>query len=759
MENINESLRNQPIKGFQTMSKDALVDCSTQLGLHMTIRDLTYCQNQFRMRERRDPSAEDLLLLDALWTRRVRRTEFLGLRSFYTSDPMIAETYADLIAKATRLRREDRPYTPYELKDVLSQTLAQAGASESLPALCTGTDAPLRLLTQGRIGRECAVLDEVPVMLGHTHRPVTAPSAPRSTDQLLLLLPDQASPAAFAAAVAALPIPSDAQMLAIGKEGLFEALLTWEGVYLVQQYLPALQGDAPLSALIGYAQDGLLIRIDGTQAAPLRDAAARSGLIASIIGKWMPNKRLTIRREGETPWQMETGFLRAFSPTLPVDVEIPEQVMPYNGKLLQDRTQTLIPNGDCVLYATAIPDTPRTLWDEHVLTGASAHTSDSVFRSAMMSSLYAIGRAVACGADYSTVTLSNHLRVPHTKDRNADAAKTLAALLGAYRVQAELGISDTGGCFADAVDETAQLTIFAAAPRPENVISQQFSRAGDHVYLLTPQATEQAPVDFEDLRALLRYVHTLCQNGIARAVAAVGEDGVLPALRLMAQNGIGLSSDAPFPRAACGFIIEATQPIQGQLIGITSSIAALRVGEQETEVRLYRTPSLTQEQIPMSRIGVDSPTVCVPLVRQLGNITALQALVEKHHGKLAAVPMYDLASRAQLTALANTMACAQLTVLVGTGAEIAGVLTNVRVAQARRTLLENGGILLCLHTDLMPAKNQPIPPQHPLFFGVSPDWLGRDTITFGEQEGHEVHMRVQCAAIPRMIACGMEFFR
>ena len=444
---------------------------------------------------------------------------------------------------------------------------------------------------------------------------------------------------------------------------------------------------------------------------------------------------------------------------LPADAEIPELCMSPDPKNDTVMPQTLIPHGDCALYTKAIPGTPSSVQNEHVISGAYSQYGDRTFRSALLATLYAINRSVATGVDHNTLTLSNHIYTPHTVNRNLDMGQTMSALLAVYRVQAELSVPDIGGSFSDSVDEAARLTVFTAAPKPEKIIPQQFEGVGNNVYLLTPLATETSPVDFKDLRKLLGYVHKLCLDGIACSAMAIGEDGVKNALKVMAQGGIGVSSASPFPSAVCGFLIETKQTIQGKLIGITSAIPALRVGEHEEPVISYKLPRIPQEQIPMSKIGTPSPIICLPQTRALGNISALQTLVKKHHGILKPVAMNIPTSRTQLTELANTMVQAQLTVLVGRDAEIEQLLSNIRVQYAKQIMMEHGGLLLCLHTDRMPAKNESIPSQHPLFYGVPANRIEHAAITFTGENGNEVHMCAETMALSRMLTCAIAYFR
>ena len=134
----------------------------------------------------------------------------------------------------------------------------------------------------------------------------------------------------------------------------------------------------------------------------------------------------------------------------------------------------------------------------------------------------------------------------------------MAAFLGAYRVQAELAIPDVGGALNASEEDTerASLTVFAASPKPKNMISHYFRTVGSNVYLLAPLSTAESPVDFEDYRKLLHYVYALCRDGVAESAIAVGAEGVEKALETMTQSGYGFSATMPLPNVTLAFLIE-----------------------------------------------------------------------------------------------------------------------------------------------------------------------------------------------------------
>lgn len=763
MENISEKIKAQHhIVSLISAAKEDLDTLIAGLDLHMTTRDLQYCQNQYRMRERRNPTLEELLMLDSLYLRRVRRSEAHGLRTFYTSDSLVAETYADMIAKASHTRREERPYTPHELSGVLSRSLQQAGRKISVPFLAVGQDASVQLLKTGTPPKDSVVLNGIPAVIGQQNGYKTSNiTPPQATDHLILLSPSGLAPAAFASIVDSLQIPSGAQIITIGDAGLIDALLTLDGAYIVQNYLPAIDADAPLSVLVDAFTDSILIRVDGDRALALRDAAASAGLTASIIGKYAINHRLTIRRDGQTPIQIETAFLRAFSPILPADVEIPGACTAESCLGTDKEKQTVIPCGDCALFSSAIPGTPYAVSDRYLLTGAASFPCANSFRSALFTTIHAVNRAVAAGADYNDVTLSNHFTCSQASDRSTATGDMMATLLGEYRVQAELALPDAGSKFkasSHGLSQT-QLTVFAAAPKPKRTVSHMFSAAGNNVYLLSPLSAENSPIDFEDYRKLLRYVHHLCESGVAQSAIAVDASGVEAAVQLMTQGGYGFTTAMALPPSACGFLIETTQVIQGMMIGVTTATPTVQIGEKEVPITSYRRPIVPNDRIPMSDVGVAHPIICVPQTRALGNISPIGVLAAEHQAVLQTMPINRLHSRTQLTALANAMSNANITVLVGTGEEIETILGNHRVAFAKQTALSHGGILLCLYTDLQTVKNQPIPKDHPLFFGVSSVLYERSGISFEGTDARTVHMRADSAAIPQMLTCAIAYYQ
>ena len=750
------------IADFTSISADMMDQIIEQLGLHMSVRDLRYCQNQYRMRERRNPDAEELLMLDALFVQRMQNCGLYGLRSLYTSDPLIAQSYADLMAKASHTKREARPYTPLELSGVLTRTLLQAGRKPSVPGLYAGNTASLRLLPQGLNRATGIKLGESSAVIGRcAANNNCGTSIPQPSDHILLITPSGLSPAAFAETVSSLSLPKGSETVIIGEKGLLEALLTWDGVYIVQSYLPNMSETSALSELVSAFKDSILIRCDGEHAIELRDNAAANGLIASIIGKYAINQRLTIRRQDQSPLQLETAFLRSFSPTFPTDIEIPGLCVTEEIYDTTAVSQTIIEGGDSTTFASALLGTAHALSSDYILTGAASYPAKNPFRAAMFATIHAINRMVASGVDYENITLSNHLVFPLLDDRNAVMSETIATFLGAYRVQAELAIPDVNGALNASNEETgkARLTVFAASPKPESVISPYFHTVGSNVYLLAPLSTPESPVDFEDYRKLLRYVHALCRDGIVQSAIAVGAEGVENALSTMTQSGYGFAATTPLPHVPFGFLIETKQVIQGMLLGITTASPMIRIGEKEVPIMRKCVTSISLEQVPMSDIGVNQPILCIPRTCSVGSLSHIHYFAKQHHAALVTPMLNRPNSRTQITEFANVLAKTNIAVLVGSSEEIERIKDNPRVAYAKQEMLKRGGLILYLHTDLTVVKNAQIPPNHPLFFGVPKSLYENSAIYFEDEACHIVHMRADSDAIRQMLICGIAYYR
>jgi phosphoribosylformylglycinamidine synthase len=65
------------LEGFTVMSAPQLANLWQEMGLAMSLEDLSFCQNYFKSREQRDPTITEIRVIDTYWSDHCRHTTFL----------------------------------------------------------------------------------------------------------------------------------------------------------------------------------------------------------------------------------------------------------------------------------------------------------------------------------------------------------------------------------------------------------------------------------------------------------------------------------------------------------------------------------------------------------------------------------------------------------------------------------------------------------------------------------------------------------
>ncbi|SDF69509.1 phosphoribosylformylglycinamidine synthase [Sporolituus thermophilus] len=116
------------LAGFTTMAGAELAALHTELGLAMSLEDLSFCQAYFRDEERRDPTITEIRVIDTYWSDHCRHTTFLTK----IEDVVIEEgRYSRPIADAFAAYRQSRAYVYGEAaKDMSLMDIATIGMKE-----------------------------------------------------------------------------------------------------------------------------------------------------------------------------------------------------------------------------------------------------------------------------------------------------------------------------------------------------------------------------------------------------------------------------------------------------------------------------------------------------------------------------------------------------------------------------------------------------------------------------------------------------
>ena len=223
-------------------------------------------------------------------------------------------------------------------------------------------------------------------------------------------------------------------------------------------------------------------------------------------------------------------------------------------------------------------------------------TSLSPYKGAYLAVVSSLCKLVATGAAFSDVYLTFQEYFERLgKDENK-WGKPLAALLGALEAQLDFGVAAIGG--KDSMSGTFEnisvpptLVSFAVTTgKVGDVVSPEFKAAGHKVYLLAPETKNGLP-DPKSQIALFNRVTELMRAGKIVAAYAVSHGGVAEAVYKMAiGNGFGfdyeksVGNDAIFGYDYGAFVVEATEKIEGTLLGEVTNGGFISRGDEKVAV-------------------------------------------------------------------------------------------------------------------------------------------------------------------------------
>ena len=209
-------------------------------------------------------------------------------------------------------------------------------------------------------------------------------------------------------------------------------------------------------------------------------------------------------------------------------------------------------------------------------------TELSPYHGAYLAVVESVSKLIATGAKFEDVylTFQEYFEKPGTDGKRW--GKPLAALLGAFKAQKELGIGSIGGkdsmsgSFED-LDVPPTLVSFAVTTEKiKDIISPEFKKAGNKLYLLSPIYDEDT--DLPNTKSLINTynnVTELIRSGKVVSAYTPGIGGIAEAVMKMCfGNGLGfkyedyLSTAKIFDYSYGAFLLETTEDIDdGILIG------------------------------------------------------------------------------------------------------------------------------------------------------------------------------------------------
>ena len=249
-------------------------------------------------------------------------------------------------------------------------------------------------------------------------------------------------------------------------------------------------------------------------------------------------------------------------------------MMPFGGKNQSTPSQVMV---NKISVEAADTDTCS-----YMAWGYNPFISEkSPYHGAYLAVVESVSKMIAGGASFEDVYLTFQEYFEKPKKESERWGKPMAALLGAFMAQKELGIASIGGkdsmsgSFED-IDVPPTLVSFAVTTGKTNeVVTPEFKKSDSKVYLLTPEYSEDGLPTANSLIALYNKVRALNEKGIIRAAYTPTYGGIAEAIMKMSfgneigfKYADGVDMDTLFAYRYGSFILEVADDavIDGALL-------------------------------------------------------------------------------------------------------------------------------------------------------------------------------------------------
>ena len=225
-------------------------------------------------------------------------------------------------------------------------------------------------------------------------------------------------------------------------------------------------------------------------------------------------------------------------------------------------------------------------------------TEKSPYHGAYLAVVESVAKLIATGAEFKDVYLTFQEYFEKLGKESRRWGKPLAALLGAFRAQKDLGIGSIGGKDSmsgsfESLDVPPTLVSFAVTTqKTEEIVSPEFKQAGNRVVLIKPAYDENGLPVAESLISVFGRVTELMRQGVAVACYTPTLGGVAEAVMKMAfGNGLGFRFEETvdlntlFGYSYGSFLLEVNAEVaDAQLIGSVTDEGKLTYGAETLEL-------------------------------------------------------------------------------------------------------------------------------------------------------------------------------
>ncbi len=306
-------------------------------------------------------------------------------------------------------------------------------------------------------------------------------------------------------------------------------------------------------------------------------------------------------------------------------------LMPFGGKYQQTPVQAMVQLISMEKKHT--DDVSMMAWGYNPFV-----TEKSPYHGAYLAVVESVAKLIATGAKFEDVYLTFQEYFERPGKDAKRWGKPLAALLGAFEAQKELGIAAIGGkdsmsgTFED-LDVPPTLVSFAVTTgKTSEVTPNYFKKAGNKVVLLAPDYNEDHLPDTKSLLAVFDQAYTLLQSGKAVTAYTLGLGGIAEAVMKMSfGEGLGfkfeeLPMDTLFGYNYGAFLLEVTEDVEGTLVGtitddgaFTYGAAAVQLDElqkiYEDKLESVYSCNITHGEQPMETFSYEAKERVAPAIK------------------------------------------------------------------------------------------------------------------------------------------------
>ena len=265
-------------------------------------------------------------------------------------------------------------------------------------------------------------------------------------------------------------------------------------------------------------------------------------------------------------------------------------MMPFGGKNQSTPSQVMVNK-----ISVEVADTDTC---SYMAWGYNPFISEnSPYHGAYLAVVESVSKMIAGGASFEDVYLTFQEYFEKPKKESSRWGKPMAALLGAFMAQKDLGIASIGGKDSmsgtfENIDVPPTLVSFAVTTgKTDEVVTPEFKKAGSKVYWLTPEYSEDGLPVADSLIALYNKVRALVEEGKVLSAYTPTYGGVAEAVMKMSfGNDIGfkyadgVALDDVFAYNYGSFIIETDAELDEMLLGATTQSNTITYGSDTVDM-------------------------------------------------------------------------------------------------------------------------------------------------------------------------------